>query len=166
MNFSRSLIAVLLISTVWSCTAQTAAPPPSAGVPVVVAKVSQKLMPVEVTSVGNVEAISTVAIRAQVSGELLEVHFKEGDFVRKGQLLFTIDPRPFEAQVRQVQGNIARDQAGLQQAEANLARDSAQVEYARAQAQRYGTLTQRGLIATEASEQMKSQAASLEESVR
>src|SRR5215471_2827709 len=162
------LCIIALISGVLmlGCTVNPAAAPPPPGIPVVVAKVSQKTMPVEVTSVGNVEAISTVAIRAQVSGELLQVHFKEGDFVRKGQLLFTIDPRPFEAQVRQVQGNIARDQAGLQQAEANLARDSAQVEYARAQAQRYGTLTQRGLIATEASEQMKSQAASLEESVR
>ena len=160
------IIALISGVLILGCSANPAAAPPPPGIPVVVAKVSQKTMPVEVTSVGNVEAISTVAIRAQVSGELLQVHFKEGDFVRKGQLLFTIDPRPFEAQVRQVQGNIARDQAGLQQAEANLARDSAQVEYARAQAQRYGTLTQRGLIATEASEQMKSQAASLEESVR
>jgi len=163
-----SLCIVALMSGVLTlgCTANQAAAPPPPGIPVVVAKVSQKTMPVEVTSVGNVEAISTVAIRAQVSGELLQVHFKEGDFVRKGQLLFTIDPRPLEAQVRQVQGSIARDQAGLQQAEANLARDLAQADYARAQAQRYVTLTQRGLIATEASEQMKSQAASLEESIR
>src|SRR5215467_2565520 len=158
MNSLRSMIAVLLISLIWGCTAHTAAPPPPAGVPVVVAAVSEKLMPVEVTSVGNVEPISTVAIKAQVSGELLQVHFKEGDFVRKDQLLFTIDSRPFQNQVRQAQTAILREQAGLQQAEANLARDKAQAEYARAQAQRYGTLTQRGLIATEASEQMKSQA--------
>src|SRR5215471_3081709 len=109
-----SLCIVALISGVLTmgCTANQAAAPPPPGIPVVVAKVSQKTMPVEVTSVGNVEAISTVAIKAQVSGELLEVHFKEGDFVHKGQLLFTIDPRPFEAQVRQAQGSIARDQAG------------------------------------------------------
>src|SRR5262252_568332 len=109
MNFLRISVAVLLVSPLWSCTAQTAAPPPPSGVPVVVARVSQKLMPVEVSSVGNVEPLSTVAIKAQVSGELLEVHFKEGDFVRKGQLLFTIDSRPFQNQVRQVQGSIARD---------------------------------------------------------
>src|SRR5215510_15122280 len=166
MNFSRSLIAVLLISTVWSCTAQTAAPPPSAGVPVVVAKVSQKLMPVEVTSVGNVEPISTVSIKAQVSGELLDVHFKEGDFVHKGQLLLTIDSRPFQGQVGTMQANIAKDQASLKQAEANLARDIAQLEYAQAESKRYETLLQRGLISADSSEQVRAQANAAEESVR
>lgn len=123
-------------------------------------------MPVQVASVGNVESIATVAIKAQVTGELFEVHFKEGDFVKKGQLLFTIDPRPFEAQIRQVQGNIARDEAGLQLAEANLARDMAQAEYAKTETKRYTTLTQRGLISTDSSEQVRSQAAALDESVR
>jgi len=166
MNFSRILIAVLLISPVWSCTAQTAAPPPPSGVAVVVAKVSQKLMPVEVTSVGNVEPISTVAIKAQVSGELLEVHFKEGDFVHKGQLLFTIDSRPFQGQVGTMQANMAKDEAQLKQAEANLARDIAQLEYAQAESKRYATLLERGLIATENSDQARSQANALEQSVR
>ena len=115
-----------------SCTAKTAPPQRSTAVPVVVAKVSQKSMPVEVTGVGNVEPIATVSIKAQISGELLEVHFKEGDFVRKGQLLFTIDPRPYQNQVEQIQANIGKDQAQLQQAEANLARDTAQLEYAKA----------------------------------
>ena len=54
-------------------------------------------MPVTVEAIGSVEAYSTVSIRAQVSGELLDVHFMDGDFVSKGQLLFTIDPRPYEA---------------------------------------------------------------------
>jgi membrane fusion protein, multidrug efflux system len=166
MTFSRSLIAVLLISPVWGCTAQTAAPPPPSGVAVVVAKVSQKLMPVELTSVGNVEPISTVAIKAQVSGELLEVHFKEGDFVRKGQLLLTIDSRPFQGQVGTMQANIAKDEAQLKQAEANLARDMAQLEYAQAESKRYATLLERGLIAMETSDQARSQANALEQSVR
>src|SRR5438876_5855448 len=148
------------------CTANAAAPPPRSGVPVVVARVSQKLMPVEVTSVGNVEPISTVAIKAQIAGELLEVHFKEGDFVRKGQLLFTIDPRTYQNQVQQIQANIGKDQAQLQQAEANLARDTAQLEYAKAESQRYATLLQRGLIAADASEQVRTQANALQESVR
>jgi membrane fusion protein, multidrug efflux system len=158
--------AISLGMFVSGCTASPAAAPPPPGIPVVVAKVSQKQMPVEITSVGNVEAISTVSIKAQISGELLQVHFKEGDFVRKGQLLFTIDPRPFQAQVRQAEGNIARDQAQLLQAEANLARDTAQMDYAKTQAQRYVNLTQRGLIAAELSEQTKSQASAMEESVR
>jgi multidrug efflux system membrane fusion protein len=167
MNFSRSSVAILLISPLWSCAAQTAAPPSSSsGVPVVVAKVSQKLMPVEITSVGNVEPISTVAIKAQVSGELLDVHFKEGDFVRKGQLLFTIDSRTFQGQVATMQANIEKDEAQLKQAEANLARGTAQLEYARAEAKRYETLLQGGLVAANSSEQARSQAKALEESVR
>src|SRR5438552_1850709 len=166
MSFSKSLAAALLISPLWSCTAHTAAPPPSPGVPVVVAKVSQKLMPVEVSSVGNVEPISTVAIKAQVSGELLEIHFKEGDFVHKGQLLFTIDSRSFQGQVGTMQANIQKDEAQLKQVEANLARDTAQLEFAQAESKRYATLLQRGLIATSSSEQARSQASAMEESVR
>jgi multidrug efflux system membrane fusion protein len=159
-------IALITSTFISACTENKAAAPPPPGIPVVVAKVSEKTMPVQVSSVGNVESIATVSIKAQITGELFEVHFKEGDFVKKGQLLFTIDPRPFEAQIRQVQGNIARDQAGLQQAEANLARDEAQAQYAKTQTQRYSTLTQRGLISTDTSEQVKSQAAALDESVR
>ena len=148
------------------CTAQTAAPPPPPGVPVVVAKVSQKMMPVEVTSVGNVEPISTVSIKAQISGELLQVHFKEGDFVRKGQLLFTIDSRIPTGQVGTMQANIEKDEAQLKQVEANLARDTAQLEYARSESERYVTLLKRGLVAADSSEQARSQANALEESVR
>ena len=62
-------------------------------------------------AVGNVEAISTVSIRAQVAGEVQEVHFKEGDFVRKGQVLLTIDPRPYEAALAQAKAALARDKA-------------------------------------------------------
>jgi len=166
MNFSRSLIALLLISFLWSCTAHTAGPPPSPGVPVVVAKVSEKLMPVEVASVGNVEPISTVAVKAQVSGELLQVHFNEGDFVRKGQLLFTIDSRSFQGQVGTVEANMAKDQAQLKQVEANLARDTAQLEYVQAEAKRYATLLQRGLISADSAEQARSQSNAAEELVR
>src|SRR5689334_18569131 len=75
----------------------TARPP----IPVVVGTVKIKAMPVDVIAVGHVEAYSTVAIEAQVSGQLLDVHFKEGDFVRKGQLLLTLDPRPYEAALAQ-----------------------------------------------------------------
>ena len=166
MNFARSLITVLLISSGWSCTAHTAATPTPPGVPVVVATVSQKLMPVEVSSVGNVEPVSTVAIKAQVTGELLAVHFNEGDFVHKGQLLLTIDSRSFQGQVGTMQANIAKDEAQLKQAEANLARDKAQLEYAQAESKRYATLLERGLVATENSDQARSQANALEQSVR
>jgi multidrug efflux system membrane fusion protein len=151
---------------VFGCTANQAAAPPPPGIPVVVAKVSQRAIAVEVTSVGNVEPVSTVSIKAQITGELLQVHFKEGDFVRKGQLLFTFDSRVYQGQVGTMEANIAKDQAQLQQAEANLARDTAQLDYARGESQRYATLLQRGLIATDSSEQVRSQANALQESVR
>jgi multidrug efflux system membrane fusion protein len=122
-------------------------------------------MPVEVTSVGNVEAKSTVSVRSQVAGPLLEVHFKEGDFVQKGQLLLTIDPRPYQAQVDQAKAAIVRDQADEQQAEASLAKDSAQEAYARGEAQRYASLLEKGLIPKETAEQMKAQASVASESL-
>src|SRR5262245_51960751 len=166
MRFARSLLTALSISSLWGCTAHTAPPPPNPGVPVVVAKVAQKSIPVEVTSVGNVEPVSTVAVKAQVSGELLEVHFKDGDFVHKGQLLFTIDSRSFQGQVGTMESNIEKDQAQLKQAEANLARDTAQLEYGQAEVKRYQTLQQRGLIATDSSAQVRSQADAIQQSVR
>jgi membrane fusion protein, multidrug efflux system len=81
-------------------------------------------------------------------------------------LLFTIDPRPYQHQVGQVQGNIAKDQALLKQAEANLARDKAQDEFTRAQSGRYDSLTQKGLIARDSAEQIKAQAGASQESIR
>jgi len=122
-------------------------------------------MPVEVTSVGNVEAISTVSVRSQVAGPLLEVNFKEGDFVHKGQLLLTIDPRPYQAEVEQAKGAIVRDQADQKQAEASLGRDSAQEAYAQGEAQRYASLLEKGLIPRETAEQMKSQALAASQSL-
>ena len=143
---------------VFGCTKEKPAAVAPADVPVVVAKAMQQAMPVEVTSVGNVEAKSTVSVRSQVAGPLLEVHFKEGDFVHKGQLLLSIDPRPYQAQVEQAKAAIVRDQADQKQAEASLAKDSAQEAYARGEAQRYANLLEKGLIPKETAEQMKAQA--------
>ncbi|HXA85468.1 MAG TPA: biotin/lipoyl-binding protein, partial [Candidatus Dormibacteraeota bacterium] len=82
-----------------------------AAAPVRIATVTSRTMPVELQAIGNVEAISTVTIKAQISGQLMRVHFKEGDFVKKGQLLFTIDRAPFEAALRQAEGALAKDEA-------------------------------------------------------
>ncbi len=84
---------------------------PIAAAPVRIATVASRTMPVELQAIGNVEAISTVSIKAQISGQLMRVHFKEGDFVKKGQLLFTIDRAPFEAALRQAEGTLAKDEA-------------------------------------------------------
>lgn len=130
----------------------------SGPVPVVVARVSQRDVPINVDVIGNVEAYSTITVKAQVGGELTKVSFHEGDFVKKGDLLFTIDPRPFEAALSQAQANLERDKAALSQAEANLARDIANEKYAQDQAKRYRGLFDQGVVSREQSEQTASSA--------
>ena len=78
-------------------------------VPVTVANASHRDVPLEIQVIGNVEAYSTITVKAQVGGQLVNVYFKEGDFVKKGEKLFDIDPRPLEAAYNQVVANIARD---------------------------------------------------------
>jgi multidrug efflux system membrane fusion protein len=126
------------------------------GVPVTVATVTQKNVPLQIDVIGNVEAYSTITVKAQVGGELTQVHFREGDYVKAGDLLFTIDPRPLHAML-----NLAKDEAALGQAEANLVRDTAQQKYAHSQADRYGRLFQAGIVSKDQSEQMGSNADAL-----
>ncbi|MFZ3116650.1 MAG: efflux RND transporter periplasmic adaptor subunit [Syntrophales bacterium] len=123
-------------------------PPPKPPAPVTVAYASERNVPVQLTAIGNVEAIETIQIKSQLVGVLHKVHFREGRDVAKGALLFTIDPRPYEAQVKQ--------------AEANLARDKAQLAYAVEQAGRYGELFKKGYVAKEQEEQYRTNAATLE----
>jgi multidrug efflux system membrane fusion protein len=127
-------------------------------VPVTVAKASQKNVPVEIQVIGNVEAYSTITVKAQVGGQLVDVHFHEGDYVKKGDLLFEIDKRPLEAAVNQAVANSARDQASLGQAKANLQRDTAQARYAVAQADRYAELAKGGIISKDQAEQLRANA--------
>ena len=147
-----SLAAFFLILLVASgCTKQQAAPPPRVtAVPVVVAKVTQRAMPVQLTAIGNVGSY-TVSVQAQVPGELLEVHFKEGAFVHNGQLLFTIDPRPYEAALAQVQATLMRDKA--------VAANS------RAQAQRISKLLADGVVSSSDAEASSSAADAAEATV-
>ena len=106
-----------------------------APVPVTVATVERKSMPLEIRVIGSAEAYSTVAIRSQTTGQLIAVNFAEGDEVRQGQVLFQLDRRPLEA--------------ALQQAEANLARDLAQAKNAEVQATRFAQLVERGIAPRE-----------------
>jgi multidrug efflux system membrane fusion protein len=130
-----------------------------AAVPVVVGRTVQKDVPVDLASIGNVEAFSTISVRAQITGTLNAVRFNEGDFVKAGDLLFTIDPRPYEAAVHQAEANLARDQALLTQAEATLARDVANQQYSAAEALRLSALNERGLLPKDQAEQGTSAAA-------
>ena len=72
-------------------------------VPVTIGDVVEKTIPVQLTAVGNAQAYTTVGIKSQINGQLVEVRFKEGQDVHKGDLLFVIDPRPFEAALRQTE---------------------------------------------------------------
>jgi len=101
-------------------------------VPVMADKVTLKTVPIELTAIGNVESYSTVSVKAQVSGQLLEARFEQGAFVRKGQVLFKIDERPY--------------QADLERAQAALARNKAVAENNRVEAERYKKLFAEGIV--------------------
>ena len=150
----RLILAVLgatSLAVLASCSGTKAAAPVTSAVPVLAATVEQKNVPQQVRAIGNVEPYSTVSVKTQITGELTEVFFKEGQDVRKGQLLFELDKRPYEA--------------ALQQAEAALAKDQAQLSNARLQAQRYAELHQSGVVSKEQNDQMQSNNDALEAAV-
>jgi multidrug efflux system membrane fusion protein len=124
---------------------------PQQAVPVTVATVVQKPMPIDIRVIGAAEPYSTVAVRAQITGQLTAVAFKEGDDVTKGQVLFSLDRRPLEA--------------ALQQAQAVLERDLAQAANAKSQATRYRDLAQRGIATREQVDQIMTNAAAIEATV-
>jgi multidrug efflux system membrane fusion protein len=106
-------------------------------------------------ALGKIVARETVSIQPQVSGRITQIHFTDGANVRKGQLLFTIDPRPFDANLKQAQANLARDTAAKKQAEANLAREIAREKWGLAQVGRYRTLVEQGVVPKEQYEQLR-----------
>src|SRR5438067_1058723 len=166
----RILAAAVLAAAAAGCSSNTSAAGPGGGgrgrgrggdsgpAPVVTAKVSQKDVPVDLAAIGNVEAYATISVRAQVTGQLQEIAFQEGDGVRKGQQLFALDRRPFEATLAQADANFTRDKALLAQAEAQLARDASNAEYQQLASERQTQLVQRGIISRDAAEQSRAQA--------
>ena len=145
------LTPLLLMILLYACSGGKAQPPKIEALPVSAAAVVQKAVPVQIRAIGNGEAYSTVGIKSQIGGVLTRVHFREGQDVSKGDLLFTIDPRPYEA--------------ALKQAEANLAKDIAQVENAREEVRRYAELVKKGYVAQEQYDQIRTNAAALEATV-
>jgi len=127
-----------------ACSTKSAETAPNLAIPVTVAKAVQKTVPINLTAIGTAEAYSTVSIKSQVNAILEQVHFKQGDFVKKGDLLFTLDARPF--------------QSVLAQSEANLARDQAQAELNQVQSARYEKLYAAGVAAKEQYDQLKATA--------
>lgn len=152
-SFVRRL-AMALAALAVGCSSGRAAdqPSPAEAVPVVVATVERKDVPEEVPAVGTVQARESVGLRARVAGTLQSVHFADGQEVSRGQLLFVIDPRPF--------------QSALDGARARLARDQAQATYATREEARYRELFGRGLVSAELYQQARSNAASLRATLR
>jgi membrane fusion protein, multidrug efflux system len=156
-------MAVAIAVLAAACTggeAVQSTPPPAGGrggsgagaaVPVATAVVAQKSVPIDISIIGTAEPYSTVSVRAQITGELTSVNFKEGDDVRKGQVLFTLDRRPLEG--------------ALAQAQANLDRDLAQAANAKSQAQRYQDLANRGIATKEQVETSRTSATALDATV-
>jgi multidrug efflux system membrane fusion protein len=153
-------VAACALLTTSACSGEGASVTPAGGgrgrggeptVPVTVAQVVQKQMPIEIRVIGAVEAYSVVSVHAQITGQLTDVNFKEGEDVSKNQLLFALDRRPLEA--------------ALMQAQANLQRDIAQAANAKTVAQRYADLAGRGIATTEQVETSRSSAAALDATV-
>ncbi len=143
-------LTLLLTAVISACSAKPQ-PPQKPPVPVTAAEVVQKTVPVQLKTIGNVEAYSTVSVKSQIGGVLTHVHFREGQDVNRGALLFTIDPRPYEA--------------ALKQAEANLTKDTAQLENAREDVRRYAELVKKGYVAQQQYDQIRTNAAAFEATV-
>jgi multidrug efflux system membrane fusion protein len=120
-------------------------------VPVKVALAMQKEVPLQLRAVGNVEAFAAVSIKSRIDGQLVGVHFREGQDVQRGDLLFTVDPRPHEAAIKE--------------ARARLARDAALADKADLDAKRYAELVAKNYVSSDKFEQFRANAEALKATV-
>jgi multidrug efflux system membrane fusion protein len=146
------IAAAALALTAGACTQAPARTQGPESVPVLAAPVIEKDVPVEISEIGTVQAYATVGIRAQVGGVLERVGFREGQDVRAGDLLFSLDARPYEA--------------ALKSAQAALARDTAQLETANHEVERYADLAKKDYVNQDEFDKIRTNAASLEAAVR
>ena len=152
VNQVGCLILLFLAATmIYGCSSkkEKPAPPP---VPVVVAAAVEKTIPVQINAIGNVEAYQTISVKAQITGEITRVNFREGQDVEKGHLLFELDCRPYLEAVKQ--------------AEANLARDEAQAKNAHLDLERYTALLEEQFVTRQQYDQVRTNAASLEATLK
>jgi multidrug efflux system membrane fusion protein len=149
--FARAVFAVIFAVVLVACSGKKP-PPPEAAVPVDTAKVIKKTVPDLIDAPGSVEPIDTVAVKSLVDGQLLEAHVKDGDEVKKGELLFKIDARPAQATLAQVQ--------------AALAKDAAARDLAKAQLDRYEPVATKGFISADQMQQYRTAYAAAAASVK
>lgn len=171
MLFStRFCLASTLLVCLIGCTSADDKPNKTKGVipptPVTVALAQARDIPIQIRQIGSVEPITVIAVKAQISGELTRVLFKEGEEVKKGQELFDIDPRPYQQALDQADAALQKDIALVSQAEANLARDRAQAANARQQAKRYAGLEAEGVVSKDQNDSYQTTSQVQDESVR
>lgn len=160
--FLLAISLSLLLSGCANKAQQSFDRPPS---PVQVTVAVSQDVPTYLDAIGKTVAREVVSIQPQVSGRITKIHFTDGANVRKGDLLFTIDTRPFEASLRQAQANLSKDGALKKQAEANLAKEIAQANWGLAQVERYRTLVQQGVVPREQYEELRANYDSLKANV-
>jgi membrane fusion protein, multidrug efflux system len=150
--FAAGVTAMLLLLLVLSACSQQKSAPPKPVVPVTAATAEQKAVPYEISAIGNIAEYASVNIRSQVGGYLSKIHFQKGQFVKKGDILFTIDPRPYKASLLQAEGALAKDQA--------------QLDNARADERRYAELVKKGYISKQQYDQAQTAANALAAAVK
>ncbi|HMA17729.1 MAG TPA: efflux RND transporter periplasmic adaptor subunit [Thermoanaerobaculia bacterium] len=127
-RFAFGLLSVVTVVAAGCSKKDPRAGAPPEAAPVVVASVARQDVPVEVRAIGHVEPYATVAVKALVGGQVTRVGFREGEDVRRGDLLFQIDPRPYQAALARARGELERDRAIARNAEEDVKRYSELVE--------------------------------------
>ena len=152
-SFKALLSAAQILFAAWSCSeGKSQVPKPKPAVPVTVAALVKKKIPLDIDAIGTVQKYTTVAVKSRVGGELMRVHFREGQEVSKGDLLFTIDPRPYEAAFAEAKARVAKDMALLKKAQED--------------ARRYASLIEKQVVSQEQYDQVEANLASLEATVK
>ena len=157
-----ALPAIVLVGCTRKAPQQGFDRPPA---PVSVTAAVMQDVPTYLDAIGKTVAREVVSIQPQVSGRITKINFTDGANVKKGDLLFTIDTRPFEANLRQAEANVSKDLALKKQSEANLAKDVAQAKWGEVQVKRYGELIKSGVVPREQYEQLRATADSLNATV-
>ena len=162
---SRRLLAFFIITTfaLLGVACQKKQPldvqrPPA---PVTIASAVSQDVPVYLDAIGKTVAREVVSIEPQVSGRIIKIHFADGADVKTGDLLFTIDPQPFEVNLQQAQANLARSTALKRQAEANLVKDTAQAKTGEVERGRYEQLVEQGVVSRQQFDQVRTNSEAL-----
>ena len=139
----RALLAVFLAATLAGCGERSGAAPVAPAPVVKVEPVVQRDVPMSVEYVGTLVGYITAQIRARVGGHLMSQNYTEGSVVKAGDLLFQVDPRPYQAALEQAEAQLLQAESQLSQAKAQVSASQAQVEQALAQVAQYGAQVQK-----------------------